>query len=509
MEDPMKANLRWLAALFVSLWIIFGWSQSAVASQCTAGETAYTVKAGDTLSGVVGKQWKAYADVKGMKSPYTIRIGQALCVSQGTRVNVSITSAAVAPTRFIDLNRAPANRYGDLATQDKLIDINPLLSQGQKAEAKKLFREGKCEKRMITSDMVWQAMPFRSKDGSVKFAKNVRVRDASQGGKVEVACFATLSDGTVVGNPLSCGNTTPVIVPKSQVAVPAEKLPEPPPVAPPQSAVPMAASPVASAGPCANMDPKAVIGGEYERNMSAHFASAGLFCLWRGEGGSHGVGAGVNASFANGTVPTGGKFKSELVVGGPGYEWISDDNWDVGVRLNVGQLGEEFREGQFKSGRQATVWGPSAEYNNSQRRARGEQWFAKTQVFAMYLTPLSVSEWSSFNGVRLPDTNKFSSYFNAGVRQYIYDGKDAHVYAQLGYLQENPNVSTMNVRIGVADPDEIVGVHAGFDKDLRNGSVEPAIGWWVDLVQGTRVYRNGVRQAQIKGIAAEQGINTD
>jgi len=506
----MKSNLRWLTALFVSLWIIFGWSQSAVASQCTTGETAYTVKAGDTLSGVVGKQWKAYADVKGMKSPYTIRVGQTLCISQGiSRANVPIASV-VAPTRFIDLNRAPANRYGDLATQDKLIDLNPLLSQGQKAEAKKLFREGKCEKRMITSDMVWQAMPFRSKDGSVKFARNVRVRDASQGGKVEVACFATLLDGTVVGNPLSCGNTTPVIVPKSPVVVPPPRTPPPestPP--PPVVAAPPTTPPAAPAGPCANMDPKGVVGGEYERNMSAHFASAGLYCLWRGEGGSHGVGAGVNASFANGTVPTGGKFKSELVVGGPGYEWISDDNWDVGVRLNIGQLGEEFREGQFKSGRQSTVWGPSAEYNNSQRRARGEQWFAKTQVFAMYLTPLSVSEWSSFNGVRLPNTNKFSSYFNAGVRQYIYDGKDAHVYAQLGFLQEDPDVRTMNVRIGVADPDEIVGVHAGFDKDLKNGSVEPAIGFWVDVVQGVRVYRNGVRQTQFRAIAAEQGINTE
>jgi hypothetical protein len=66
------------------------------------------------------------------------------------------------------------------------------------------------------------------------------------------------------------------------------------------------------------------------------------------------------------------------------------------------------------------------------------------------------------------------------------------------------------VRLGVADPDEIVGVHAGFDKDLKNGSAfEPAIGWWVDVVQGTRAYRNGVRQAHFKAIAAEQGVSIE
>lgn len=504
----MKAN-RWLATLLVSLWIILGWSQSAVASQCTAGETAYTVKPGDTLSVVVGKQWKAYADSKKLKSPFIIRIGQVLCVPQGSRVKAA-TAQAIEPVRFIDLNRAPANRFGDLATQDKLIDLSPLLSQEQKDETKKLFREGRCEKRVITQDMLWQAMPFKLKDGTVKFARNVRVRDAERGGKVEVACLATLSDGTVVGNPLSCGNITPVIIPKSPApAVLTETPPEPeaPPreeVTPPSPIAP----PVAPTGPCANLDPKGVVGGEYERHMSAHFASAGLYCLWRGEGGSHGVGGGLNASVARGTVATGGVFKTKLVVGGPGYEWIDDNNWDIGLRVNFGWLEESFREGGFASGRDGTVWGPSAEYNNSQRRARGEKWFAKTQVFAMYLLPLSMTETRTWNGTALPVDHKFTSYFNAGVRQYIYDGEQAHVYGQLGFLQEGSDVRTMNVRLGVADPDEIVGVHAGFDKDLKNGGAfEPAIGWWVDVVQGTRVYRDGVRQAQFKAIATEHDIS--
>jgi hypothetical protein len=258
------------------------------------------------------------------------------------------------------------------------------------------------------------------------------------------------------------------------------------------------------------LDPKGVLGGEYERHMHAHFASAGLYCLWRGEGGSHGVGGGVNLSVARGTVATSGVFKTKLAVGGPGYEFISDDNWDIGLRLNFGWLDESFREGGFASGRDGTVWGPSVELNNAQRRASGEKWFAKTQVFAMYLLPISMTETRTWNGAPLPAAQKFSSYFNAGVRQYIYDGEQAHVYGQLGFLQEGSDVRTMNVRLGVADPDEIVGVHAGFDKDLKNGSAfEPAIGWWVDVVQGTRAYRNGVRQAHFKAIAAEQGVSIE
>jgi hypothetical protein len=504
----MKAT-KWLVALAISLLSVLGCSH-AVASQCAVGETTHAVKQGETLSGIVGKSWKAYADAKGLKSPYTIRIGQELCVSQGSRAK-ALPLFSVDPVRIIDLGRAPSNRYGDAATRDKLIDLSPLLSLRQKAEAKKLFREGRCEKRLITQSMLWQAMPFQSKDGTIKFARNVRVRDAEHGGKVEVACFATLSDGTIVGNPLSCGNISPVIMPKSQVVVPAETPPEP--VVPPSKgevAPALIAPPVAPAGPCSNLDPKGVVGGEYERNMSAHFASAGLYCLWRGEGGSHGVGGGMNISVARGTVATSGAFKTKLAVGGPGYEFISDDNWDIGLRVNFGWLEESFREGGFASGRDGTVWGPSVEVNNSQRRARGEKWFAKTQVFAMYLLPLSMAETRTWNGTALPAGQKFSSYFNAGVRQYIYDGEQAHVYGQLGFLQEGSDVRTMNVRLGVADPDEIVGVHAGFDKDLKNGGTfEPAIGWWVDGVQGVRVHRNGIRQAQFKAVADEQGITLD
>ena len=510
-EITMKVMLKWLMIL-IGLGTFFGWSQS-FASQCAT----HIVKPGETLSGIVGKGWKAYADVKGMTSPYTIRIGQALCVPQGRGVKTT-TAQAIDPVRFIDLNRAPANRFGDLAMQDKLIDLSPVLSGDQKAEAKKLFRENekkcevRCEQRIVTQSMLWQAMPFQSKDGTVKFARNVRVRDADRGGKVEVARFVTLSDGTVMGNPLSCGNTTPVIMPKSQV-VPVVVETPPAPVAPPpkEETPPLPITPpVAPAGPCANLDPKGVVGGEHERHMHAHFASAGLYCLWRGEGGSHGVGGGVNLSVARGTVATSGVFKTKLAVGGPGYEFISDDNWDIGLRLNIGLLDESFREGGFASDRNGTVWGPSAEYNNSQRRARGEKWFAKTQVFAMYLLPVSMTETRTWNGTALPVDHKFSSYFNAGVRQYIYDGEQAHVYGQLGFLQEGSDVRTMNVRLGVADPDEIVGVHGGFDKDLKNGgSFEPAVGFWIDLVQGGRVYRDSVRQAHFKAIADEQGMTVD
>lgn len=210
----------------------------------------YTVKKGDTVSRILVSKGFAPSKINlekvrqasGLDDAYHIYPTNKLCLPKGLqgikkaerkvkakvvkpapakKVTLAIAKPPKAKAKCVTLNRAPWNKSLSLDLRIEGIKINPRLTQSQKDEAIGLILQGKGEKRLITSDMTWEAMPFRSKSGKAKFLYDVKVCTPEEGGKPEVAEFWRLADGTWIGDPLSCGNIGPVRMPE-------EKKPEEP-----------------------------------------------------------------------------------------------------------------------------------------------------------------------------------------------------------------------------------------------------------------------------------------
>jgi LysM repeat protein len=76
--DPGAINT---AALFAAAPKASGGSSSGSSSSGSSSSSTYVVKAGDTLSGIgskLGIKWQSLAELNGIKSPYTLAVGQKL-----------------------------------------------------------------------------------------------------------------------------------------------------------------------------------------------------------------------------------------------------------------------------------------------------------------------------------------------------------------------------------------------------------------------------------------------
>lgn len=223
-----------LLAVFAALAFL-GTAAQAADLSCAV---THTVKKGETLSGVlvslgIRPSQNNVSNVvvaSSLKDPNMILIGQKLCIPQGIKVSVNKpvkVKLVVDAPQCINLGRAPFNWSNSLELRLKGIDLNPDLTSAEKIEAKAKITAGPGKKQLITSDMVFKSMPFQGKDGKVHFLNNVKVCTPEQGGRTEAIETWILSTGTIVGDPLRCGNISVVLIPKRPVPVP-----ELPPVEP-------------------------------------------------------------------------------------------------------------------------------------------------------------------------------------------------------------------------------------------------------------------------------------
>lgn len=253
------------------------------------------------------------------------------------------------------------------------------------------------------------------------------------------------------------------------------------------------------------IDPKAVVGQEHEPKHSgndAHstFLTAALYCTWRGEQGTHGIGVGTQDSWWNGKVNLGaGRYSGNLVSFGPAYEYISDNSWTFEGKLLFGRINENFRQGDYASHREIDFVGPSLSLNLYGRRERGEKWFSETRLFAMAGWATDVRAGHTWEGKSIDDTkalSEFGGLFQAGVHQDIYDASKLTVWGRAGYFLEDPSSETANLRIGISDPKRVCGIGAGLDFDLKNGGEALGWGWWCDVAKGFNVARTEYRLNQ-------------
>lgn len=485
--------------------------ESAIVEPAPAAR--YVVREGDVMTARFGKAAAAVCALNKIRNCDVIYPGQELLLPTGVKAGKYVVRAARNPS-CITLGVAPWNPEHQLERTLEGINQLTTLTPVQKAVAKQKVMSGeKASKDELTGRTVFREMLYQSRES---FAKAKHVYDkpvctSEEGGKVEVMDTYDLGDGTYLAIPKRCGNPAVYVKPVEPAPPPEPEgtnPPEEPPVAPPEE-------PVAEEESCL-LDPKLVIGQEHEprhdgNDAHSTFLSGAVYCTWRGENGTHGVGIGGQASQWDGLVDHGaGKFSGHLATVGPAYEYISDNGWDAEGKLLFGKLVERFREGDYQSERQFNIAGVSGAANMYQREMAGEKALAKTQVFASVFFPLSHDAEHSWQGNQITDTTdlrKFNFYVNAGVRQEIYNFGAFKLYGDLGYFLEDPTSESMSARIGITDPNSICGIGIGIDHDLKHGGDANAWGWWCDIVKGVKVVRRQHRMSQV--IVEDSEANID
>ena len=537
------------------------------AAPAEAAKKTYTVEKGDWLSLVFPNNWKAVCDLNKLADCGQIEPDQVLELPEG--IEATEKSARAKKPKVVKAEKpqsAVASSVAVAKTNDageilyRTVGRAPLNGCG-KRDIFDISREAWNVLGLSVDDQAWLQLNADLKNGPrinataaeglMKLDTGIRLEQVTfcRAGKVvsmgpmrtawdaDTAVYGerfVLPSGKVLVWMRNCYNW--VILPEEKTVI----VPPPPPAEPPVAEIPPPAPPVEpppppiasppptivaeESNPLCRFDPHAVIGQEHEPKhdggdrADSSFLSAALFCTWRNkaDNGTHGLGLSLTASSWSGTVnERAGKYKGNMHLIGPAYEYISDDGWDATVSAPmVGKLNERFSQDKYASERSFSLIGLSAGYNNYERRLRGEAWFPETQVFGTVAKPLSGVVKHSWDGQRIADTeelSRFDTYLNLGVRQWLYETDDSWVlpYAQLGYFLEAPSSESMSARLGIADSRRIVGFGIGIDHDLKRGGDVAAWGWWLDVTKGVQVGRSMYRKRQILVDAERRGVTVE
>lgn len=503
-------SIKWLMTLCIVALL------GAHDAQAVQQVAFYRVKPGDTLSTVFGKEDTAKV-CQLNKRLGKIKDCNRIYPKQLLQLPDDVVAPVVMDGMFHWRNVGGAPLHGCGKKSENALNEEAWTKMGLTDDERSellglvLFRQHQKETLLKPGD-TFQAVAF-CKVGQVAFEKNVIA--AWKQDLVVSARTYILKSGRVLHWVRNCNNWAvgqpipPVVV----TTVPEEpSTPLPPPEAPPAKEPPVVSPPVEEPPaeeervPVCLFNPSAVIGQEIEPrhqgdDADSKFLSAMLTCTWRGEGGTHGLGFGLQASWWEGHVNRGsGKFQGRMLAFGPGYEYIADDNWNIQGKLLFGRIHENFNQAQYASSRTINIVGPAVSVNLGQRRARGEKFMPETRLFGMLGLPTSVKAEHSNFGQPDADTtelSRFGSYLNLGVHQDVYDFESFTLWGRIGYFRESPVSETMNLRVGISDPYRVCGIGAGLDFDLKNGGQAVGYGWWCDLVKGTNVVRAEYRLAQI------------
>lgn len=503
-----------------------------VAMSAPALAATYTVKPGDTLSKLRPSDWRQVCEQNMLANCGRIFVGQKLVFPDGDKPQVAkVNSEPKQEKSCIKLGTAPFNQYGSMKLRLQGIDISPDLTAEERDEAKRLILAGGGDKRLVTKDMVFKAMPFRSKSGRVKFVHDVRVCTPEQGGRPEVVEVWKLSTGKLVGDFETCGNLSvmweppkmkepeppaPVVTPPAPAASapaphttePKLQQPEPRPTPTPE--------PIKQSVSC--LEPSGVVGTEIEPRYNsaanrANYASGDIRCtLFDNDEYRVSVGLGGQYVNWNGYNQSGGTYDGDHYLWGPSLKVVSHNGgWDAAVRFPAfGKLESNYRQAAFASSRKHDLRGVTASVNNFARKLRGEQHFYETQVSVAWAKAMSTSRLSqTVFGQELADHGRPTDYYlNVTVREYLKRvGENHELYAQLGLNFEQPFSRSASFRLGDAVYERCAGYGAGVDYDFITDGVVPAYGGWVDPFQCGDAYRIHVRGAQIVREAKAAGVN--
>lgn len=535
---------NWLLCI---LLFIFGWAGSTQATEVVPEVPFYQVRPGEALFKRFGPRVGTKVCQLGKKLGYIedcnrIKAGQWIPVPDGvSSVAAGLVYKPVAlPNRqvmvsqpsapaCINLGAAPFNRYGSLRLRLEGIDANPELTAEEKAEAKALVSLERGTRGLVTSDMVFKAMPFRSKDGTVKFLNNVRICTPEQGGRPEALMTWELSTGTVLVDFISCGNVTPMLRPPK--APPPVVVREDPPVeheepqpepTPPITSEPEAPKEVPPEEAVRRWDWELVVGKEYDRTAQSTFASGALYGFFVDTpGAEHAFGIGGTYSGWHGKTDTGFGFDGSLKSNRPGFAYklsAYEGGWDFGLKLLPwAKLEENGEQAAYKSQRQFDLRGITLAYNNYARELKGEKSFFKYQLFVSAFKPTGGEAEHSVFGQPLADPDsRLSHVVNVGGRIGLYDFSQeddkigSKLWFALGWFQEAPSLAeTGNWRLQWSDKEERLFLGFGRNYDLLNGGSLFGFGWSWDIRKTVYVHREQARKAQFTAAIEKAGGRLD
>jgi len=486
----------------------------------TANAEVYTVKAGDTLGKIAGKNWKAVCEMNSLKNCNTIRVGQKLSLD-ATPVKLPKTrlAATLSVKTCITLGAAPFNPGHSLKRTLEGIELLTTLTSAQKdvAKAKVLLGEKATENELV-GQQVFKEMLYQSRSTKkVVHVYNKLICNPETGGVPEVMDTYALGGGVFFSIPRRCGNPSTFYVrpiPPAPPVVVAPQKPQPPVVSEePQEIAPKEA--------IYRWDWELVVGQEYDRTAHSTFVSGAIYPLIvDGVGAEHAFGIGGMYSGWNGKTDTGYAFDGKLSGFGPAYKYSSyEGGYDFGIKiLPWASLSENGNGGSYQSHRNFDLQGIALSYNNYERELKGEKSFFKYQLFASAFKPTGTDVGHTWEGKPISDTTelaKLDSVVNLGGRVGLYDfSKEddkigAKLWGSVGWFQEDPGAESANFRISLSDKHERFMFGIGQNYDLLNGGSVFGYGFSWDVRKTVWVAREESRKGQFIAAIEKAGGSLD
>ena len=238
--------MKWLEVFCAVL--LFGAVGAVQAADTNENVFVYQVRTRDTLSRVFPREWAPVCNLNKKLGLLTncnvLRTNQLIAVPFDV-LGVDLLSMSLADVKYanahpnagkekrcVNLGATPWNKFDSMELRLQGIKQNPLLTPEEKVEAKAKVQTMAGENIILTSAMNFSTMSSRGKNGQPVYANNVRVCTVEQGGRVEVTKIWKLSTGTVLAEPLSCGNIGTIVLPPPPTAKPQPLAPVVPPAPP-------------------------------------------------------------------------------------------------------------------------------------------------------------------------------------------------------------------------------------------------------------------------------------
>lgn len=449
----------WFAALWVAIVL------SSFGTVAQAAES-YTVKRGDTLSTVFGKDWKAVCGANSLKDCNKIRVGQKIVIPGKAQVNPPAKSPEDV-FHWRHVGGAPLNGCG--AKSSAVLNEEAWSKLGLSDEEKTELREKVGAKKPTFTQRMLPGKKFLSvafcEKGKVSFRQNVAA--AWSPSEKVIADTYVLSSGRKLLQVTKCGNwaVDEGVVPVSPPVVATPPVPEP------------------SAAPAMyehQVDAYAGYGHVWHKDSDYGYVGFDWYLkklvFVDKDGHVHRFGFGADYSAGSGQAGADGNFHWDALTLRPvAYKLEGKD----GKTLRLRVLAMRVRDGvdadmdRYQNDRKIYYWGPEVIFTDQGRKDDGHIWFSEYRFSAALLFAFNKSGSHSWEGTPITDTAellKVKGMMRGGARLYIYDMDGGYrTFVQAGLAVQWKDVArSIGISVGIEGPDELWTVFVGPNYDLKN-----------------------------------------
>lgn len=449
-------------------------------------ERVVTVKAGDTLSKIAGRNWRAVCKANALPDCTKIRVGQTIRLDatsapeEAPQATGNRDAEGYFLWREVGIRNMRIYQGSELVRHSQVLSMRKSgLSEVEISEVVTAINNGTAEEGVMETGMRFDVVSYSTSRG-VELVRKVKYvgRESHRIWRVRT----------------STGRVFTIIEKCDNFAI--EEAPPPPPVIerpPPPVEVPPAPPPPVDIPPppaakkfCENIRLNLVVGAEVEIDPArawSLYGAWGVYCMQKLRDGEIGFGlGGQHARYGSG--PGNGKFRGGFDGVGPSVMRVWDRGQDLEAKLMFGKYWSDYRETDYRSRERADVLAMSVAHNDYSGRVDGSG-RPERQIFALAAIPVGGSSGEWWQGNKISEGSHLQAYLNFGVRQYLQKedpDRPWNLYAQVGGLAElrsGDDYFSCSFRLGATNKRRTFGIHAGIN--TCNGGIIPAIGAWYDL----------------------------